>query len=259
VPANEPNEAWRIPPELQQPVPRRIRLTGTGMTYCVLAAASIVFAVGMTAKVGLDELHRQAVDDSLSRRLTVEGHDADATVTSLQSSIVFNRVTYDYTVDGRSYEGSFSVAPEHWQSLQVGSPLAVRYLPTDPARAYPAADLPNSREDWKLVLPLAGLILFFMPSFAAIYLSLVLPQRRLLAHGKPAQGTVTRYKEGSRGRSSGYYLYYDFSPPEGSRCQGKAFRSQPMAEGSTVTVLYDPSSPRRNALYPLETVRLAAI
>ena len=101
------------------------------------------------------------------------------------------------------------------------------------------------------------MILLFMFGFAAVLLSNLLPQRRLLVRGNPAQGTVTRCKEGNQGRSSGYFLEFDFSLPEGSRCQGKVFRGEPMAEGATVTVIYDPNNPRRNALYPLETVRLA--
>jgi hypothetical protein len=42
-------------------------------------------------------------------------------------------------------------------------------------------------------------------------------------------------------------------------CQGRGHSRAQLAEGSIVTVLYDPNKPRRNAPYPMETVRLAAI
>ncbi len=238
-------------------MPRRIRLNGTGIMYCVLASASIAFGVGLTANAFLDELRRETANESLTRRLAVEGRETEATVTSLRTGMG-HVVSFTYIVGNRSYERSAFIASEHWQSLQVGSPLAIRFLLPDPTQAYPDADPPNSQSHWSIVLPTAGMILLFMLGFATVFLSSVLPERRLLARGSPAQGTVTRCKEGSRGRSSGYYLYYDFSLTEGSRRQGKVFRGQPMAEGSAVTVLYDRNQPRRNALYPLDTVRLAA-
>lgn len=258
MPANKPNEARRIPPELEQPLPRRIRLTGIGIAYCVIALGCIAFGVYMTAKICLEELHREAANDSVTRRLTTEGGETDATVTDMRTGLGYV-VFFDYTIDGRHYQRGALISLEHWQSLQVGSSLAIRYLPSDPHQAYPVTDPPNSQNHWSTSLPMVGMILLFMFGFAAVYLSLVLPQRRLLARGSPAQGIVTRCKEGHRGRSSGYYLYYDFSVPEGSHCQGKAFRSQPMAEGSAVTILFDRDRPRRNTLYPLDMVRLAAL
>jgi hypothetical protein len=254
---NVPDEAWRIPPELEQPLPRRIRLNGTGIFNCVMAAVSLVFGLGLAGRVIHDELRREAESESLVRRLATEGRETQATVTKLFTGMGYV-VNYKYTVDGRSHEGGAFISSEHWQSLQVGSALAVRYLPSDPAEAYPDSDPPNLQKHWSITLPLAGMILLFMFSFTAIYLSAPLPQRRLLARGSAARGTVARCKEGSKGRMSGYFLYYDFALPDGGQCQGKAFRREPMQEGSVVTVLYHPDRPRRNGLYPLPMVRLAA-
>jgi hypothetical protein len=165
---------------------------------------------------------------------------------------------YNYTVDSLSYKKCANTASEHWQQLEVGSSLTVRYLPSDPAMAYPDSDPPNSQNNWSMVLPTACMALGFMSLFAILYFSFVWPQFRLLARGKPARGVVTRCKEGSQRRMSGYFLYYDFPLPDGGQCQGKDFSSQPAAEGTIVTVLYDPNKPRRNDLYPMDTVRLAA-
>jgi hypothetical protein len=257
--ADNQDSSWRLPQELEQPLPRAVRLSGVGITYCVIALACIVFGVGMTARVCSPELHRQAANDSLARRLTAEGRETEATVTRLWSGMDWNGVNYDYTVDGRSYMGGANIASEHWHSLQVGSPLVILYLPSDPTQASPEADPPNSRNNWPIILPTLSLVLGFPLLFAALYLSFVWPQRCLLAGGHPARGVVTRCKEGSRRRMSGYYLYYDFPLPDGGMCRGKDFSGQPATEGSSVTVLYDPNKPLRNALYPMETVRLAAI
>jgi hypothetical protein len=253
------NEDSRLFQELDCPLPRPVRLKGTGFLYCAMALASFLFGVGMTARLCIPELHRQAANDPLARRLAAEGRETEATVTGLWSGMGLNRVFYDYTVDGRSYKRNANIASEHWQSLQVGSFLTILYLPSDPTQSSPEADPPNSRNNWPMILPTLSLVLGFPLLFAVLYSSFVWPQFRLLARGKPALGVVTRCKEGSQRRMSGYFLYYDFPLPYGGMCQGKDFSGQSAAEGSSVTVLYEPNKPLRNALYPMETVRLAAM
>jgi len=255
--AGNSTASWSPPQELEQPLPRSVRLTGVGITYCVLSLACIVFGVGMAARVCIQELHRQAANDSLAHQLAAEGRETDATVTRLSTRLGYV-VGFEYNVDGRTYKNGAFITSEHWQSLQVGSPLTVRYLPSDPAKAYPAADPPNSQNHWSIVLPMAGMILLFMLGFATMFLSALLPERRLLERGHSARGVVTRCKEGSRGRSRGYFLFYDFQLPEGALGQGKQYSGSQLAEGSTVTVLYDPNRPRRNALYPMKSVRVAS-
>jgi hypothetical protein len=224
-----------------------------------MALACIISGVVLTARLCIPELHRQAANDLLTRRLTAEGRETKATVTRLWSALGRNRVSYDYTVDGRGFHSGSYIASQHWQQLQLGSPLAIRYLPSDPTKTCPDADPPNSGNNWSIVLPMACLSLGFMSIFAFLYLSAVWPQFCLLAHGKPARGIVTRCKEGGQRRMSGYFWYYDFPLADGGQCQGKDFSRQPAAEGTIVTVLNDPNKPRRNALYPMDTVRLAAI
>lgn len=257
--ADNTNESWSCPQELDRPLPRPVRLTGMGIYYCVMGLACIIAGVVLTAQLCIPELHRQAENDSLTRRLTAEGIETEATVTRLWTALGRDRVNYDYTVDGRDYHSGSYIASQHRQQLQVGSPLAIRYLPSDPTKTCPEADPPNSGNNWSIVLPMTCLPLGFMSLFAFVHLSAVWPLFRLLARGKPARGVVTRSKVGSRRRMSGYFLYYDFPLPYGGLCRGKDFSVQPVAEGSTVTVLYDPNKPLRNGLYPMDTVRLAAI
>lgn len=257
--ADNRNQSWNCPQELDRPLPRPVCLTGIGIYYCVMGLACIITGAVLTAQLCIPELHRQAENDSLTRSLTAEGSETEATVTRLWSALGRDRVNYDYTVDGQGYHSGSYIASQHWQQLQVGSPLAIRYLPSDPTKTCPEADPPNSGNNWSIVLPMTCLPLGFMSLFAVTFSSFVWPQFRLLARGKPACGVVTRCKEGSRRRMSGYFWYYDFPLADGSQCQGKDFFRQPAAEGTIVTVLYDPNESLRNALYPMETVRMAAI
>jgi hypothetical protein len=228
-----------------------------GIAYCVIALVCIAFGVGMTVRIVNDELRRQAENLSLARSLAADGTETDATITTLFVGLGHNVVGYEFTVDGRNYKRGAVIAEDHWKSLQVGEPIAIHYLPSNPNRSYPDSDPPNSQNNWSTTLPLAGMILLFMFGFATIYLLSVLPQRRLLSRGTAAHGIVTQCKAGSRGRSTGYFLSYDFSLPDGSKCQGKVFRSEPEEEGAAVPVLYDGDRPLRNRLYPMSLVGLS--
>lgn len=255
--ADNLNEAWKVPPELECALPRPVRLSGTGITRCVIGVACILVGVGLAARVVGDELRREAANNTLARRLADEGRETQATVARLWSSMGFNGVGYDYSVDGRSYNRGANIAKEHWQTLQIGSFLPIHYLPSDPTQSYPDADPPNSQKHWLLVLPIACFSLGIFSLFAYTQVAVVLRARRLLAAGRPARGVVTRCRA-SQGRSGGYVVNYDFSLPDGSQCQGRKHSDSPLAEGSVITVLYNPDNPRRSAGYPMMTVRLAA-
>ena len=238
--AENQEDTWSFPQELEGPLPRRVRLEGTGIACCAFALAWIVFGVSMAARVCLPELRRQAANDSLTRRLMAEGRETEATVT-LQWTIgeEHHYIGYDYTVDGRDYHGNAGMASEHWQPLQVGSHMAIRYLPSDPTKAYPDADLPNSQNYWYMASPLAGFVLIFPLLFAALGISAVWPKYRLLARGYTARGVVTRCN-GPYDRRPGrlaYYLHYEFPLPDGGRCQGSIPTGWQLEEGSSVPVL----------------------
>lgn len=244
-------EGWSVPPELEHPVPRRLRLDGLGVVHCLIAMGCLAAAgFGIHRIVG-DELRRQAENETLTRELATAGRETDATITDLRIAMGKHWVGFDYTIDGRDYMRGAPITPEHWQALEVGSPLAIRYLPSDPSQSSPVADPPDSQNNWSETLPLAGMLLFFMLSFAAIHLSILFPKRSLLKRGRPARGIVTLCKEGSKAGTRGFLIDYDFSLPDGSLCHGKAFRRYEEEEGSAVTVLYDIHRPQRSILYPL--------
>jgi hypothetical protein len=254
--ADNSNESWRIPPELDQPLPRTVRLNGMGVTLCVSAAIIVLLGIRVAFRAIHDELSRQAENNSLAQELASRGRGEDATVTQLLTGLGYV-ARYQFTVDGRNYERGAFISKDHWQALDVGSTLPIHYLPSDPHQSAPDGDPPNSQNHWSDALGMAGMSLFFTLSFATVFLLPISPQRRLLARGSTARGIVTRCKAGSQGRSSGYFLDYEFPLPDGSMTQGRKFSGEQMAEGSAVAVLYDPDRPKNNSLYPLKTVKLA--
>jgi len=208
----------------------------------------------MTIHTVTEDLRRHTENESRARRLMAEGRDTEAAVTGLSSRGVY----YHYTLDGRNYDAYAAIASEHSHKLQVGSSLTVRYLPSDPAHAYPSRNPRSRAEDQLIVWLMPCLLLGFPLTFATLQLSFVWPQHRLLAGGHASRAVVTRCRV-SQGRSAGYVLYYEFPVPDSGLCQGKGSSGPPLAEGSVVTVLYDPNNPRRNAPYPMDTVRLAGV
>jgi hypothetical protein len=191
--------------------------------------------------------------EAVSRRMLEEGRETGAVVTGLRYLRGYG-VSYRFTVDGRQYGGSGGVREGHWKSLQIGAPIAVRYLAGDPTWNYPSADPPARIPLWFAFL-LCGIV-----AGTGVVLPLkVRRQRRLLAGGLPAPAVVTR----CRGMYVNYgasqtWAYYEFSPPGGAPCHGRAEVTRRLREGSVVCVLYDAADPSRNATYPFSLVRLAA-
>ncbi len=254
--ADNVNQDWKMPAELEQPLPRRVRLNLTGIASCLIAIASITVGVGLTYRLVDAELRRETDNHSLALSLAADGRETQATVTRLATTLG-HVVNYQFTINGQTYSKGAFISQEHWQALQVGSPVAILYLPSDPSKSFPKSDSPISQTHWLVILPAAGLILFIFFGFAYAQLSTVLPERRLLTRGRSAPGVVTRCNPGSRGRRSGYFVHYEFPLADGAKGQGRDFSSQPIAQNSTVTVLFDPDRPRRSTLYPSETARLA--
>jgi hypothetical protein len=157
-------------------------------------------------------------------------------------------------VDGQSYHAGAQITSEHWENLQVGSSLPVRYLSSDPAHAYPSADPPHRESLWWMPYPFAA----FMIVWGVWTLSMLWRIGRLLRGGCPARAVVTRCVEVRARGGKAYTVDYEFPLAEGGLCRGKGSGWQPFAEGSAICVLYDPDNPRRNAPYPLDAVRLAA-
>ncbi len=241
-------EGWKPPEELDHPLPRPVRLTTRGTASWLVSVFLMVGGVALAVPFARESLTAEAT----ARRMAADGRETAAVVTGLRYLRGYG-VFYRFTVDGREFTGSGGVGHGRWKSLQIGSPIAVRYLASDPARNYPSADPPIRIPLWFAFL-MCGIV-----AGTGVVLPLkVRRQRRLLAGGLPAPAVVTGYRSMyvNYGASQ-TWMYYQFSPPGGDACHGRAEATAKPPVGSVLCVLYDPANPGRNAPYPLGLVRRA--
>ena len=250
----EPGHRWIPPTGLDRSRPRFVKLTGSGKFVLALAIALGLGAVA--AGAGLSALAARQSEES--RFLQTEGLVTEAQVTRLWRTGDKgreHRASYLFVVAGRTYVRSARLPLSLWRSLKVGSSLPVRYVRSRPEINHPDGYASSPVPPWVPVLAAVALA-------AAGFLA-TLPvrrQTRLLASGRAAPGLVTAHGEpvrSSHGSNLGEYYFYQFPLLSGASTKGKGGPSKnPPPVGSTITVLYDPDNPRKNAPYPLCLVRL---
>jgi hypothetical protein len=245
-------EGWTPPEGLNRSWPRPTALTGRGIMVHVM---SVLMAVGGVTGAALlaRETRRQ---EAGARRMLAEGRETGGEVTRLWrggGKSNDHRVAYRFAVDGRDYSGHATIRSGYWNSLHVGSGIAVRYLPSAPAHNYPSANPPSPTPAW-LPFLVGGMF-----SVGGLLLPLqVRRQRHLLEDGRPAPALVTRMRKWRTQHGAHNVVYYQFALPEGGVCKGRCnVEGRFMAKDSVICILYDPDNPRRSAPYPLCSVKLA--
>jgi hypothetical protein len=237
--------------ELAQSRPRDVALTAGGRTLVVLAVLLFTAAIGVD--VGMyNEARRQAGE---RRAIVEDGVMTTGVVTRLWSGgDDRRRVRYEFTVNGRVIRGERQVSTERRQTLQVGSPIDVRYLPSSSA-VNDLGGRPRSGIPMALPFVLAPAI----AALGVLCLVRVHRQRRLLSEGRVASAMVTGHathhsSHGGTHRS----ITFTFPLLSGAMASGKSrTSSKPPALGSEIAVVYDPDQPRRNATYPFSLVKPA--
>jgi hypothetical protein len=248
-------EGWKPPEGLGQSWPRRTALGRAGIALCVVSALMLVGGVVLALATAREGWRRQAE----VRQMRAEGRETKGVVTLMLHGGEHDndfRLEYRFTVDGRVYGGGADVGKRQWQSLGVGMPVAIRYLPSAPAHNYPSADPPGTTGIWLACL--AGGIVAAIGAWLPLKIR---RQRHLLEGGRPAPAVVTRVKESEGWPEQGWRctVYYQFSLPDGATCQGRSsLRARYIPEGSVICILYDPDNPQRSDCYPLSLVKPAA-
>jgi hypothetical protein len=187
-------EGWTPPAELERPLPRPVRLTGNGIALCV--AALLLATGGNEEAIWLaGHSRRQAAD---VRRILDDGRDIEGVVTRLWQTYGKGpqyHVAFHYFVNGLLYDARpADIGWQQWQNLQVGSPIPVRYLPSDPARNFPKGHPPYTVPLW---FPLMLIPVFSVVS--ALLAIVVVRERRFLARGKSgARRDHPRYQIAAR-------------------------------------------------------------
>jgi len=239
-------DCWNPPPELSCAKPRPVKLSGGGIALTILAIALAIGGIGAGVGLRIDGQHREAE----LRLMDAQGRDAQAVVTRLwRTGGKSNRdmVAYRFTVDGREFQKETSLVLSHWEALELNAPIAIRYLPSDPARNFPASDPPAPAPLWASIAIVAELVFL-----AGLFYYLIRRERLLLEEGRPAPARVT----GNRKSRQGNFVSYEFLVPGVGRRKGRCNR-RPVPDGTVICILYNPENPRRNATYPLKLVKLA--
>jgi hypothetical protein len=157
-------------------------------------------------------------------------------------------VSYRFLADGREIIGRSQLYRIRWSSLSAGDSLPIRYLPTNPTVNHPVQPTPGPAPDW-LPWMMAGI--FFWPPF--LFWAMIRRQARLLAEGRAAPATITQIR-----RAKQLVAYYEFPLLNGQVMKGRSqvSRRGKFEPGATACVLYLPDNPKRNALYPMDLVKL---
>jgi len=241
--------AWRAPAELLAgPIPRPVRLTGEAKVLVAFAAGVLVTGAFISAAVFRSTMR------TVERQREVESETVlgDAQIIRKLEDSEGKRpahyVFYRFEADGRTYLGKTVVSETTYRKLREGDRVPVRYLAANPESHRLFAD-DQATPPW----PLA-----FVPAFFAMMVwaltRAVLVQRKLLEWGQPAAAMVTNVPTTRRSR----VVHYRFLDTQGDVVSGSTqFDGDPFPEPrSTVTVLFDPRNPRRNALYPTPYAKL---
>ncbi len=237
--------SWTPPRELRLSRSREVQLSGGGKA---LAALGFLLAAGaVAALVGLQTLVRAEMREiELLRAHGIETTGQVVRIIRDQEKKSSYRLVYGFQVGEAAYDRRVQVTAATARGLPVGSSLAVRYLPSDPAINYPSGWRQKTMPAW--LPPLAGLGLLALSWLPAHALR---SQRRLLAEGRPAPAVVTRHHKDQHGVT----IHYEFPLLSGARCAGKSGpMKKPPEIGSQICIIYDPDQPSRNSKYPFSLV-----
>ncbi len=242
----------QIPPELRRSIPREVRLTLAGKlaaaTVAALLAGALVGGILLYWAAARDAARRQSLQ---SQGVLTQGSviRVGRTPGDQPKRVVFFR----YSIGGQNYEGRSVLERLDHRSFPAGSPLPVRYLPSDPHMSWMPGYEPQGTPMWLVAVLAAGL------AFPAGLISWRLRRESaLLAEGRPAVARVTHSKRIRQDKRRTYRIFYTFTILSGAERAGHCdVNKNPPVDGSLLTILYDREEPRRSALYPLPLVRVA--
>lgn len=241
-------EALAISPELVGPPPRRIQLTGYGITLAVVMAVLIAAAVIFTCFIA-SEAARQV---QIRTALRGVGNETLGKIEKLHQPYALKEyVDYIFIADSKTYRGTAIVPLEVYHMIKSASSLSIRYLPEDPALNHPVDWEWSVMSEWDpifIVILLAGLgcLLFLVPQMRF--------ERRVAAEGVAAVGVVTKCSVSGKG---GFInLKYDFRAQDDLLVKGRRDFKTRQEVGAKILILYMPQKPKQNVPYPLSAWRI---
>jgi hypothetical protein len=236
-----------VPAELQQKLPRRIRLAAAGILYLVtnvLVSTAIVTFIILAGSLTPKDIKDR---NDLQREGSVTFTN-DVRIGGKGSATVF----YTFTYNGKSYSGKAYLPREYSKkvlSYSKAGNFPVTFLPGDPTINHPY--------DWRGVGSFPSflylLILLIIVQWSAL-IRFLLPDLRLARNGLVAVGRVTNSSDGGIG---GIYLKYEFRDADGLPMNGRGEHPVRQETGAQICVLYLPEDSGHSRPYPLSFFRAA--
>ena len=243
-----------LPSELVGSRPRDVRLTAAGRI--VNGLASVLLAGALVVVVLLSWVSKQqAHDRDVFNRDSVT---VTAEVTRLWRDSGEDKqrwVAYRFETNGEGFAGRSKVGSTKWRTLQVGSPIDIRYLP-----AHPEGSVLVGRQPDVLPPVVPFLVGGLMIGIGLLMLRVLNSQRQLLAEGRPAAAAITDIVKHQSSHGSHRSIKYTFTLLSGATATGKSDGHQkPDVVGTVFCVVYDPDRPKRSRRYPFPLVKTSRL
>lgn len=234
------HDSATIPPELGLPIPRGAHLKRNGVHMAVVAWIILAFGVGL----GISEAIHIVREGRHRAELRNNSREAAGVVTKEGRA---NTVYYAFTANGTTFTDNARAPNSQWYRLEKNGPIPVRYLAANPAIHHPAA------WEWSIFLEWNPLLAITMALFlSGVFFASLHGDRKLIAEGTPAVGTVTSCSPWSRG---GFIVRYEFRTADGMALRGKGWPENSYEIGAPICILYLSRNPMRNKSYPMTNYR----
>jgi hypothetical protein len=243
-----------VPAALLKSAPRDVRVNGSGRVMLVIAAALALggmsgsVVLGRRAEiaarhVGLFASERILAAGDVIRLQKRGGDDGDYRITA----------HYRYTARGRELMGETTLRRSERERYEVGSPVAVWYLPSEPEQSWLDGYAPRAEASWP-----ATVVPIVCGVAALVLIQLVRRQSKLLAYGRPAMATVTKVEKKKTDKGTEWMVHYEWTTLSGATRTGKYQHGKKNlpAIGATIPVVYDRDNSFRHSKYPMTFVTI---
>ena len=254
MPGRSPLDNAGVPQPLLRPTPRHVRVSAVGAG--MLAIATALVAVGIWGGI---QLGRRA--ETAARHVGLFASDRVLTggdVIQLRKRgdddnprIIAH---YRYAARGRELTGQITLRRGEQKQYEIGSPVAVWYLPTEPEASWLDGYSPRREPGWPVTaLPLGCGVA------AMVLILMVRRQSNLLTYGRPAMARVTKVERKRSDEGNSWMVHYEWHALSGATRSGKYHHSkkQAPAVGDTIPIVYDRDNTFRHRKYPMPFVRIA--
>lgn len=228
-----------IADDLNSALPRRVRLYSDEAKRLYWF---VVFLLGLATIWFAYYCHYAFKESQQREALHSEGRDVLGEVSAKDQSRSGVFVHYLFKVDGIVYQGNAELPTDRHVEANVGQPLRIRYLPSEPSVSHPSEW--DWSAEWDIALDLIVLFFILIGVRGAVMLY---RERELARKGWVVEGKVTSCVP--KGRR--FSVYYEFRTDDNTLMEGSNDYWDDCEVGSRILVIYSRDNPKRNDCYPL--------